>query len=85
MHACLLIELCLLCWERFDNFISTNLGKFGGEKGGDIMKRFEISTILLLCILILFFIAGCDKVQQVFYLYRGNSYSEKGDYDKAIS
>ena len=54
------------------------------------MKRFDISTILLVFVVTIFLFTGCDEVQKPSLdantlLERGNAFANKGKYDQAIS
>ena len=59
-------------------------------KGRDIMKRFDMSTIFSVSVLIVLIVAGCAEIQRPSldadsYVKRGLTYADKGQYDKAIS
>ena len=59
-------------------------------KGGDIMKRFDMSTIFSVSVLIVLIVAGCAEIHRPSldadsYVKRGLTYADKGQYDKDIS
>jgi tetratricopeptide (TPR) repeat protein len=69
-------------------FIALSRGRV--KKGRGIMKRFDMSTILLGWVLIVLLVAGCAEVQKPSldaesYNNRGAAYAKEGEYDKAIS
>ena len=59
-------------------------------KGVDIMKRFDMSTIFSVSVLIVLIVAGCAEIHRPgldadSYVKRGLTYADKGQYDKDIS
>ena len=59
-------------------------------KGRDIMKRFDMSTIFSVSVLIVLIVAGCAEIQRPSldadsYVKRGLTYADKGQYEKDIS
>ena len=49
------------------------------------MKRFDMSTILSVCVLIILTVAGCAEMEADSYFNRALTYGKKGQYDQAIA
>jgi len=49
------------------------------------MKRFDVSTILSVCVLIILTVAGCAEMEANSYFNRALTYGKKGQHDQAIA
>jgi tetratricopeptide (TPR) repeat protein len=49
------------------------------------MKRFDMSTILSVCVLIILTVAGCAEMEANSYFNRALTYGKKGQHDQAIA
>jgi tetratricopeptide (TPR) repeat protein len=55
------------------------------ERRVDIMKLFDISNILSICVLIIITFVGCAEMEPGSYYNRALIYDKKGQYDQAIA
>lgn len=51
----------------------------------DIMKLFDISNIISICVLIIITFVGCAEMESGSYYNRAFIYDKKGQYDQAIA